>query len=94
MKKKENTIRIKELIDSGEFNSGTLWTGEKWERPNTRDINQIRSMIPMTDIALANLLDVDERTIRKWKTGETRMVFTTWCCLCLLATEINILEFK
>ncbi|MXD17826.1 korC, partial [Escherichia coli] len=40
---------------------------------------------PLTDIQLANRLDVDERTIRKWKTGQTRMVFTTWCCLCWLA---------
>lgn len=32
---------------------------------------------PLTDIQLANRLDVDERTIRKWKSGETRMVFTT-----------------
>ncbi|EBX4077476.1 korC, partial [Salmonella enterica subsp. enterica serovar Infantis] len=37
-----------------------------------------------TDIQLANRLDVDERTIRKGKSGETSMVFTTWCCLCCL----------
>jgi hypothetical protein len=28
---------------------------------------------------------VDERTIRKWKSGQTSMVYTTWCCLCWLA---------
>ncbi|MFW0268111.1 hypothetical protein [Klebsiella pneumoniae] len=22
---------------------------------------------------------------RKWKSGQTQMVFTTWCCLCWLA---------
>jgi hypothetical protein len=40
---------------------------------------------PLTDIQLANRLNVDERTVRKWKSGQTRMVFTTWCCLCWLA---------
>jgi hypothetical protein len=40
---------------------------------------------PLTDIQLANRLAVDERTVRKWKSGQTRMVFTTWCCLCWLA---------
>ena len=44
----------------------------------------VLSLIPLTDIQLANRLDVDERTIRKWKSGETSMVFTTWCCLCCL----------
>jgi hypothetical protein len=39
----------------------------------------------LTDSQLANRLDVDERTIRKWKSGQTSMVYTTWCCLCWLA---------
>ncbi|MGC6652994.1 hypothetical protein ACP0G4_24900, partial [Escherichia coli] len=37
-------------------------------------------------------LSMDERTIRKWKSGETRMVFTTWCCLCWLAGLGMLLE--
>jgi hypothetical protein len=44
-----------------------------------------QGLIPLTDSQLANRLDVDERTIRKWKSGQTRMVYTTWCCLCWLA---------
>ncbi|RXP40029.1 hypothetical protein D9K48_23120 [Escherichia coli] len=47
---------------------------------------------PLTDIQLANRLDVDERTIRKGKSGETSMVFTTWCCLCWLAGLGMLLE--
>nr|WP_258041637.1 hypothetical protein [Citrobacter amalonaticus] len=26
-----------------------------------------------------------QRTVRKWKSGQTRMEFTTWCYLCWLA---------
>ncbi|HCS6391504.1 TPA: korC [Escherichia coli] len=50
----------------------------------SRQAAVVLSLIPLTDIQLANRLDVDERTIRKWKSGETSMVFTTWCCLCCL----------
>ncbi|ADF64741.1 Uncharacterised protein [Enterobacter cloacae] len=50
-----------------------------------RETTFVRGLIPLTDIQLANRLNVDERTVRKWKSGQTRMVFTTWCCLCWLA---------
>jgi DNA-binding XRE family transcriptional regulator len=52
---------------------------------HSRKIQLVRGLILLTDSQLANRLDVDERTIRKWKSGETSMVFTTWCCLCWLA---------
>jgi hypothetical protein len=60
----------------------TLVSGEAGSSRRTR--NQVRGLI-LTDIQLANRLAVDERTVRKWKSGQTRMVFTTWCCLCWLA---------
>ncbi|MNG57886.1 hypothetical protein D3C81_634980 [compost metagenome] len=39
----------------------------------------------LTDFQQANWLDVGERTILKLQSDQTRMVFTTWCCLCWLA---------
>ena len=79
----ENDFR--ELIEAKQFNGYTLVSGEDWQIPTAHEILLVRGLIPLTDIQLANRLDVDERTIRKWKTGQTRMVFTTWCCLCWLA---------
>jgi hypothetical protein len=38
------------------------------------EIQLVRDLIPLTDRQLANRLDVDERTIRKWKSGQTG-----WC---------------
>lgn len=81
----ENKQRIRELIQAGEFNGYTLVSGEDWQKPTAPEILLVRDLIPLTDIQLANRLDVDERTVRKWKSGQTRMVFTTWCCLCWLA---------
>lgn len=81
----ENEQRIRELIEAGEFNGYTLVSGEDWQKPTAPEILLVRDLIPLTDIQLANRLDVDERTVRKWKSGQTRMVFTTWCCLCWLA---------
>ncbi|HDU1794867.1 TPA: korC [Klebsiella pneumoniae] len=77
----DNKQYIRELIEAGEFNGYTLVSGENWKPPTVDDIAVVRGLIPLTDIRL----DVDERTIRKWKTGQTRMVFTTWCCLCWVA---------
>ncbi len=76
--------QICNLIEAGEFNGYTLVSGENWEKPTAPEIQLIRSLIPLTDIQLANRLDVDERTIRKWKSGQTKIVYTTWCCLCWL----------
>lgn len=81
----DNKRYIRDLIEAGEFNGYTLVSGENWKPPTVHDVEVVRGLIPLTDIQLANRLDVDERTIRKWKTGQTRMVFTTWCCLCWLA---------
>ena len=81
----ENELRIRELIEAGEFNGHTLVSTETWQTPSVRDIAVVRGLIPLTDIQLANRLNVDERTVRKWKSGQTRMVYTTWCCLCWLA---------
>lgn len=81
----ENEQRIRELIEAGEFNGYTLVSGEDWQKPTAPEILLVRDLIPLTDIQLANRLDVDERTVRKWKSGQTRIAFTTWCCLCWLA---------
>ena len=76
---------IHSLVKTNAFNLYTLASTESWQRPSVRDIAVVRGLIPLTDVELAHRLDVDERTIRKWKTGQTRMVFTTWSCLCWLA---------
>ncbi|HAT3516178.1 korC [Serratia marcescens] len=81
----ETALLIQELIEADQFNPGTLCSGESWIAPSASEVCVVRELISLTDIQLANRLDVDERTIRKWKSGETRMVFTTWCCLCWLA---------
>ena len=74
-----------DLIEAKKFNGYPLVSGEDWQLPTARETTFVRGLIPLTDIQLANRLNVDERTVRKWKSGQTRMVFTTWCCLCWLA---------
>jgi len=81
----DNKRYIYDLIEARKFNGNTLVSGEDWQKPTVPEILLVRDLIPLTDIQLANRLDVDERTIRKWKSGQTRMVYTTWCCLCWLA---------
>ena len=79
--KAENARQVQGLIELGKFNPETLCSGESWMAPSTSEVSVVRALIPLTDIQLANRLDVDERTIRKWKSGETSMVFTT-CAAC------------
>ncbi|EKK3990669.1 korC [Cronobacter sakazakii] len=81
-----------QLVATGTFNAYTLLPGEEWERPEIADVRHVLSLVPLTDVQLANRQDVDERTIRKWKSGETSMVFTTWGCLCWLAGLGMLLE--
>ncbi|MDM2842270.1 korC [Citrobacter sp. Cpo090] len=73
-----------DLIEAKKFNGYTLVSGEDWQKPTVDEIQLVRGLISLTDSQLANRLTVDERTIRKWKSGETSMVYTTWCCLCCL----------
>lgn len=88
----EHARQIKERIELGTFNPETLCSGESWMAPSASEVCVIRALVSLTDIQLANRLDVDERTIRKWKSGETSMVLTTWCCLCWLAGLGMLLE--
>lgn len=81
-----------DLIEAKKFNGYTLVSGEDWQKPTVDEIQLVRGLIFLTDSQLANRLDVDERTICKWKSGETSMVFTTWCCLCWLAGLGMLLE--
>ena len=81
----DNERYFSDLIEAKKFNGYTLVSGEHWQKPTVEEIQLVRGLILLTDSQLANRLDVDERTIRKWKSGETSMVFTTWCCLCWLA---------
>lgn len=83
--KAEIARQITELIEQEKFNGYTLVSGEDWQKPTVDEIQLVRGLISLTDSQLANRLAVDERTIRKWKSGETSMVYTTWCCLCWLA---------
>ncbi|ECQ9991309.1 MAG: korC [Hafnia sp.] len=90
--KAEIARQITELIEQKKFNGYTLVSGEDWQMPTVHEILLVRGLIPLTDRQLAHRLDVDERTIRKWKSGQTQMVFTTWCCLCWLAGLGMLLE--
>ena len=81
----DNERYFSDLIEAKKFNGYTLVSGEHWQKPTVSEILLVRDLIPLTDRQLAHRLDVDERTIRKWKSGQTRMVYTTWCCLCWLA---------
>lgn len=83
--KEELAGQIAGLIEKNKFNGYTLVSGEDWQKPTVDEILRVRGLISLTDSQLANRLAVDERTIRKWKSGETSMVYTTWCCLCWLA---------
>lgn len=82
--KAEHASQIHELFELEKFNPETLCSGESWIAPSASEVSVVRALIPLTDVQLANRLDVDERTIRKWKSGQTQVVFTTWCCLCCL----------
>ena len=81
-----------DLIEAKKFNGYTLVSGEDWQKPTVDEIQLVRGLIFLTDSQLANRLTVDERTICKWKSGETSMVYTTWCCLCWLAGLGMLLE--
>ena len=74
-----------DLIEAKKINGYTLVSGEDWQKPTVDEIQLVRGLIFLTDSQLANRLTVDERTICKWKSGETSMVYNTWCCLCWLA---------
>ena len=81
----DNERYFSDLIEAKKFNGYTLVSGEDWQKPTVDEIQLVRGLISLTDSQLANRLAVNERTIRKWKSGQTSMVFTTWCCLCWLA---------
>jgi hypothetical protein len=49
----ENQQRIREMIESGEFNGYTLVSGEDWQLPTARETTFVRGLI-LTDIQLAN----------------------------------------
>ena len=53
----ENDFR--ELIEAKQFNGYTLVSGEDWQIPTAHEILLVRGLIPLTDIQLANRLDVD-----------------------------------
>lgn len=81
-----------QLMTTGTFNIYSLLPGEEWARPEIADVRHILSLIPLDDKQLADRLHVRDRTVRKWRSGETRMVFTTWCCLCLVAGLGSLLD--
>lgn len=85
MENQEHLTLIHSLIKTHAFNGYTLVSTKYWQTPSVSDISVVRGLIPLTDSELAHRLAVDPRTIRKWKSGQTQMVFTTWCCLCWLA---------
>lgn len=84
--------RRQQLVATGTFNVDTLLPGKEWIRPNIADVRHVLSLITLNDMQLAARLSVRERTVRKWRSGETRMVFTTWCCLCQVAGLGSLLE--
>ncbi|MEI9629322.1 korC [Phytobacter diazotrophicus] len=88
----EQISRRQQLVATGTFNIATLLPGEEWTRPKNDEVRQVLSLITLNDMQLADRLDVRERTVRKWRKGETRMVFTTWCCLCQVAGLGSLLE--
>lgn len=90
-----NTIDLSKLSDHEKnrynlifaygLNAETLLSGDEWINPNKNEVALVLNEIKLTDKEIALKLNVNERTVRKWKSGSTRMQFPTWCCLCYLA---------
>ena len=81
--------KINSAIKSGYIRKDIFHPASSWLRPSDEEVRFIIQLTTLTDYELSNLLDVNDRTVRKWKSGETNMVFTTWYCLsCLLDIKI------
>lgn len=78
-------------VESGSIRADIFNPATSWVTPNDAEVRFIINLTALTDYELSNLLDVNDRTVRKWKSGESNMVFTTWCCLCRLI-DVNIIS--
>lgn len=69
-------------VENNYIRGDIFYPATSWLPPSTAEVCFIIGLTGLTDYSLANKLGVNDRTVRKWKSGETTMVFTTWCCLC------------
>lgn len=83
--------KIFSAIKRGSIQKDIFSPATSWLPPSREEVRFIIELTDLTDYELSNLLDVNDRTVRKWKSGETKMVFTTWCCLCCLL-DIKIIN--
>lgn len=56
-----------------------------WKVPSGDEVKEVIELINLTDVAIAEKLRIETRTIRKWKSGNTDISLANWFCLCWLA---------
>lgn len=65
-------------------------TNQSWEVPTPSEIQHIVSSLGMSTLTLAHLFNVNQRTVRRWLSGETPINYIAWMLLVYKASGIQM----
>ncbi|MDR3443291.1 MAG: transcriptional regulator [Legionella sp.] len=57
----------------------------RWEKPTGEEIKVALSMAGWSGVELSRRIDTNDRTVRRWLSGDQPIPYAVWCILCVEA---------
>jgi len=70
-------------VSKVKLRKSTLRTYSTWEIPTKEEVTTLIDNLGLTSGEVANLVGVKfDRTVRRWKSGESEITYAAWAILC------------
>lgn len=56
-----------------------------WTPPTAEEFRIMLSVLGCSQTTFAYMIDVTDRTVRRWASGEKQVAYSAWCIMCIQA---------
>jgi len=71
--------------DLNQVRASCFQPATSWTPPTPEELRIMLSVLGYSQTTFAALIDVTDRTVRRWASGEKQIAYSAWCVMCTQA---------
>ncbi len=76
---------LKAYNTQGEIRPECLQKAARWVVPTVEEIKAVLAMTGWSGVEFSRKIDTNDRTVRRWLSGDQPIPYAAWCVLCVEA---------
>lgn len=71
--------------DLNQVRASCFQPASSWTPPTAQEFRIMLSVLGYSQTTFAGLIDVTDRTVRRWASGDKQVAYSAWCVMCTQA---------